>query len=53
MLRIHWYKPLALLWYVQLRAELLVAQSSVNCDYEDALPFQIKNVKSSDLLHLK
>lgn len=38
MLRILWYKPLAFLRYMQLRAELLLAQSSVNCDCEDALP---------------
>lgn len=37
---------------MQLRAELLLAQSSMNCDYEDVLPFQIKNVKNSYLLQL-
>ena len=53
MLRTHWYKPLAFLWYVQLSTELLVAQSSVNHDYKDALCFQFKNVKSFNLLYLK
>lgn len=38
---------------MELSTELLVAQSSVSCDYEDALLFQIKNVKSSNLLYLK
>lgn len=37
---------------MQLRPELLLAQSSVNCGCEDALPLQIKNVKISYLLYL-
>lgn len=52
MWRIHWYKPVAFLWSEQLSNDLLVAQTSVNCDYEDALSFQIRSVKNSNLLQL-
>lgn len=52
MLRIHWYKPVAFLWSEQLSNDMLVAQTSVNCDYEDALPFRMRSVKNSNLLQL-